>query len=53
MLNILLELLIFRFIIVVKYMINGNTLSDRDFIDKFEDYTNSFFDAIQRTTNKS
>ena len=31
---------------------NGNTLSDQDFIDKFEDYTNSFFDAIQRTTNK-
>ena len=25
---------------------------DQDFIDKFEDYTNSFFDAIQRTTNK-
>jgi len=31
---------------------NGNTLSDQDFIDKFEDYTNSFFDAMQRTTNK-
>ena len=30
----------------------GNTLSDQDFTNKFEDHVNSFFDAMQRTNDK-
>lgn len=31
---------------------NGNTLSDQDFVLTFDDYVESFFDAMQRTDNK-
>lgn len=31
---------------------NGNTLSGQDFVDTFDDYTDSFFDALTRTNNK-
>ncbi|MCJ1656993.1 bifunctional glycosyltransferase family 2 protein/CDP-glycerol:glycerophosphate glycerophosphotransferase [Staphylococcus sp. NRL 16/872] len=30
----------------------GNTLSDQDFVYKFDDYVDSFFDAMQRTNDK-
>ena len=32
---------------------NGNTLSDQDFVLTFDDYVESFFDAMQRTDNKN
>ena len=31
---------------------NSNTLSDQDFVLTFDDYVESFFDAMQRTDNK-
>lgn len=52
--SVLLELPTSHSIIVVRVYdpFYGNTLSDQDFTNKFEDHVNSFFDAMQRTNDK-
>ena len=52
--SVLLELPTSHSIIVVSRYdpFYGNTLSDQDFTNKFEDHVNSFFDAMQRTNDK-